>query len=110
MRSLSRFAIARSAQEAMAKQTADLSAEIAELKEQAAFLHQLVGEAGPKQGLSIARLAVIPLQDLLGLDGTRRMNTPGTTGGNNWRFRFAWDEIPVALAARLHARNAAHRR
>lgn len=59
---------------------------------------------------SIARLAVIPLQDLLGLDGTRRMNTPGTTGGNNWRFRFAWDEIPVALAARLHARNAAHRR
>jgi 4-alpha-glucanotransferase len=59
---------------------------------------------------SIARLAVIPLQDLLGLDGTRRMNTPGTTGGNNWRFRFAWDEIPVTLAARLHARNAAHRR
>jgi hypothetical protein len=54
----SELAIARSAQEAMAKQTADLSAEIAELKEQAAFLHQLVGEAGPKQGLSIARLAV----------------------------------------------------
>lgn len=54
----SELAIAHSAQDAMAKQTADLSAENAELKEQAAFLHQLVGEAGTKQGLSIARLAV----------------------------------------------------
>ena len=54
----SELAIAHSAQDAMTKQTADLSAEIAELKEQAAFLHQLVGEAGTKQGLAIARLAV----------------------------------------------------
>ena len=54
----SELAIARSAHDTMAKQTADLSAENAELKEQAAFLHQLVGEAGTKQGLAIARLAV----------------------------------------------------
>lgn len=54
----SELAMTRSAQEAMAKQTADLSAENTGLKEQAAFLHQLVGEAGTKQGLAIARLAV----------------------------------------------------
>ena len=54
----SELAMARSAQDATTKQTADLSAENVELKEQAAFLHQLVGEAGTKQGLAIARLAV----------------------------------------------------
>jgi len=59
---------------------------------------------------SIARLAVIPLQDLLAFGSERRMNTPGTTGGDNWRFRFAWDEVPAGLAAQLRARNTAHGR
>ena len=42
---------------------------------------------------SVARLAVFPLQDLLGLDGSMRMNTPGTLGGDNWTWRFRWDDI-----------------
>lgn len=39
---------------------------------------------------SVARIAIVPLQDLLALDGTHRMNTPGTDAGN-WRWRFQWD-------------------
>lgn len=35
---------------------------------------------------SVAELAVCPLQDLLGLGSTARMNTPGTTSGN-WVWR-----------------------
>lgn len=49
---------------------------------------------------SVARLAVIPMQDLLGLDGTHRMNTPGTSE-DNWRWRFAWDQVPEDLPGRL---------
>ena len=35
---------------------------------------------------SAARLAVAPLQDVLGLGSDARMNTPGTPSGN-WRWR-----------------------
>lgn len=49
---------------------------------------------------SRADLAMCPLQDLLGLDGSARMNTPGTTE-NNWRWRFAWRDLPGNLAAGL---------
>lgn len=41
---------------------------------------------------SVARLAVVPLQDLLALDGTHRMNAPGTQCGN-WRWRFEWSQV-----------------
>ena len=36
---------------------------------------------------SKARLAVVPVQDILGLDNESRMNTPGKAYGN-WRFRL----------------------
>ena len=42
---------------------------------------------------SVANLAVFPLQDVLGLDSTHRMNTPGTLGGPNWTWRFTWDRV-----------------
>ena len=41
---------------------------------------------------SVARLAILPMQDLLGLGGEHRMNTPGTTEGN-WTWRFNWDQV-----------------
>lgn len=41
--------------------------------------------------LSSARWAIFPLQDLMQLDSTHRMNTPGTVGGN-WEWRFT-DEM-----------------
>jgi 4-alpha-glucanotransferase len=41
---------------------------------------------------SVADTAIIPLQDVLGLDGSARMNLPGT-GEGNWRWRFRRDQI-----------------
>jgi 4-alpha-glucanotransferase len=53
---------------------------------------------------SVACLAVIPMQDLLALDGSHRMNTPGTSVGN-WRWRFRWEQIDEDLAPRLKRLN-----
>lgn len=41
---------------------------------------------------SVANLAILPMQDLLGLDSSYRMNTPGTTEGN-WSWRFKWSQV-----------------
>ncbi|MBB1126995.1 4-alpha-glucanotransferase [Thiospirillum jenense] len=49
---------------------------------------------------SVANLAIIPLQDLLGLDGQHRMNLPGTSDGN-WQWRFSWSQVDAELPARL---------
>ncbi|HQU15047.1 MAG: 4-alpha-glucanotransferase [Chromatiales bacterium 21-64-14] len=49
---------------------------------------------------SVARLAVLPLQDVLCLGADHRMNRPGTTHGN-WRWRFAWDWFPQDAASRM---------
>jgi 4-alpha-glucanotransferase len=46
---------------------------------------------------SVARLAIVPLQDLLGLGSGARLNTPGTADGN-WGWRFAWGDVPGELA------------
>ena len=39
---------------------------------------------------SVSRMAVYPLQDVLGLGSDQRMNTPGTLGCGNWSWRFDW--------------------
>ena len=49
---------------------------------------------------STARLAVIPMQDLLALDSDARMNTPSITEGN-WRWRFQWAQVMPELAPKL---------
>lgn len=36
---------------------------------------------------SVADIAVVPMQDVLGLDSSARMNTPSTIG-NNWKWRM----------------------
>ena len=41
---------------------------------------------------SNARLAIIPMQDILALDSSHRMNTPGTSSGN-WHWRFSWQQL-----------------
>jgi 4-alpha-glucanotransferase len=62
-----------------------------------------VPEALVRQVLaSVARLAVVPLQDLLGLDSAARFNTPGTASGN-WQ----WQMPRGALSAEL-AQHCAH--
>lgn len=47
-----------------------------------------------------ANLAIVPLQDFLGLDSQARLNTPGVTNGN-WRWRFHWDMLDAGLASRI---------
>ncbi|MFA9462007.1 4-alpha-glucanotransferase [Thiohalorhabdus methylotrophus] len=49
---------------------------------------------------SVGRTAVVPMQDLLGLDGRHRMNQPATMEGN-WQWRFRWEWVPEGLASRL---------
>lgn len=55
---------------------------------------------------SPARLAMLPMQDLLGLGSEARMNTPGTVGGN-WGWQFQWSQVDAGLAQRCAERNAA---
>jgi 4-alpha-glucanotransferase len=50
---------------------------------------------------SVARLAVIPAQDLLALGREARLNTPGTSAGN-----WSWKLPPGALGAELAQRYA----
>ena len=37
-------------------------------------------------------MAVLPLQDLLGLGEEARMNTPGTFE-HNWQWSFNWEDL-----------------
>ncbi|HKY89508.1 MAG TPA: 4-alpha-glucanotransferase, partial [Nevskiaceae bacterium] len=53
---------------------------------------------------SVARLAIVPMQDLLALGAGHRMNTPGTSEGN-WRWRFGWDQVPADLARHVRDLN-----
>ncbi len=48
---------------------------------------------------SVARLAVIPLQDYLGLGSEARINTPSTLGGN-WEWRMKKGAFTPELAAK----------
>ena len=50
---------------------------------------------------SVADLAVIPMQDYLGLDSRARMNTPATLGGSNWQWRMKRGAADAALAAKI---------
>ncbi len=49
---------------------------------------------------SVAKIAILPMQDALGLDGAHRMNTPGTTR-DNWQWRFDWSQVSEEIANRL---------
>jgi len=42
--------------------------------------------------MSSANLAVIPLQDIMGLGSEARMNVPGRPS-DNWRWRFRWEQL-----------------
>ena len=53
---------------------------------------------------SPAELAVLPMQDVLGLDGDARMNLPGTTV-NNWRWRMKPGAASPEVARRLRQLN-----
>lgn len=58
---------------------------------------------------SVAGMAIFPMQDLLGLDSSYRMNTPGVESGN-WRWQFRWDWVAPGLEGRLRALNRSYER
>ena len=51
---------------------------------------------------SVARLCLVPLQDVLELGPEARMNTPGNSEGN-WAWRYAPDALRPELAEKLAA-------
>lgn len=58
---------------------------------------------------SVADTAIYPLQDVLGLDATHRMNVPGH-GNHCWRWRFSWEQFGAEPAERLAALCRLYRR
>jgi 4-alpha-glucanotransferase len=69
-------------------------------KKERRFLHKYINGSGKKfvenfieeAWASAAYTAIIPMQDVLGLDTSARMNTPGIASGN-WDWRFKWSQI-----------------
>ena len=53
---------------------------------------------------SVAQIAITPMQDILALDATARMNTPGTTIGN-WRWKMKWQDVNSELVEKLRRMN-----
>jgi len=49
---------------------------------------------------SVAYTAIVPMQDILGLDSSARMNLPGTTS-DNWQWRSRQTDFNLELAAKL---------
>ena len=49
---------------------------------------------------SAAELAIVPLQDAVGLGSEARMNVPGRDGGN-WSWRIETSKVPPDLPQRL---------
>ncbi|MGA3286693.1 MAG: 4-alpha-glucanotransferase [Bacteroidota bacterium] len=58
---------------------------------------------------SVADIAVIPYQDVIGLGSEGRMNIPGTIEGN-WEWRFTWDQVGTDSANRLYELTALYGR
>ncbi len=50
---------------------------------------------------SVAKMAIIPLQDLLELGSDGRMNIPGTSSGN-WQWRFKYEQLKPSSAKWLN--------
>lgn len=76
--------------------------------EELAACHRYLGPVGEPINWALARmayrsvadLAILPLQDVLGLGTEARMNTPGKLGGN-WTWRFRKGAIPAKTRAKL---------
>ncbi len=58
---------------------------------------------------SIAEIAIIPMQDLFGLDSSSRMNVPGRAEGN-WGWRFRTPQLTAKLKEHLAALTAVYSR
>ena len=59
--------------------------------------------------MSVANMIIIPMQDILGLGETDRMNLPASTSGN-WEWRLAPDQISPSLIKKLSEMTRIHGR
>ena len=59
---------------------------------------------------SVADFAIIPLQDIYTLDNTARMNTPSTSGGQNWKWRMSQDQFSKEKALWLKGMSEKYKR
>ena len=50
---------------------------------------------------SVADMAIVPMQDILGLGAEARINTPSTLG-NNWKWRATPEQIDAKVAKKLY--------
>ncbi|WP_346354403.1 bifunctional glycogen debranching protein GlgX/4-alpha-glucanotransferase [Azotosporobacter soli] len=57
-----------------------------------------------------ANTVIIPMQDLLRLESNTRMNTPGTVGGENWRWRCRDEYLTAHLQSQMAALAKAYQR
>ena len=60
--------------------------------------------------MSPCRLAIAPMQDLLGLGADARMNTPGTMGPHNWSWRVRGEAFNSQVSRRLGEITRTYRR
>ena len=60
--------------------------------------------------MSPCRLAIAPLQDLLGLGGDARINTPGTMGPHNWSWRVRAEALNPSVSGKLAKITRTYRR
>lgn len=58
---------------------------------------------------SVANTMIVPFQDVLGLDASHRMNTPGQPS-DCWQWRFEWSQVGDDPAQRLASLTQAHGR
>ncbi len=58
---------------------------------------------------SAAEMAIVPLQDVLGLGTEARMNLPGSCEGN-WLWRFREEQLTASIARRMQALSMSHGR
>ncbi len=73
------------------------------------YVHEYLGRSSDPMPMalcraalrSVARLAVLPMQDLLRLGAEHRMNEPGTSSDLNWRWRFAWEQVEPDLSEKF---------
>ena len=49
---------------------------------------------------SVAQISIFPLQDILRINNTGRMNFPGKES-NNWEWRFGWDDLNESYFKKL---------
>ncbi|MGC9358271.1 MAG: 4-alpha-glucanotransferase [Anaerolineae bacterium] len=81
------------------------------------FLHRYLGPAGEPINWalirlaqrSVADLAIVPLQDVMGLGSEGRMNTPAEASGN-WSWRFTFDHLYPEYKERLENMALSYRR